>query len=66
MRDEVITENKAVGSPEPRPTVPASPSRSPNDRRSLKKLRIFALVLGIVSLAVFAAVVRLALAQSEH
>jgi membrane fusion protein, multidrug efflux system len=49
MPDDVITENKG-------PTVPASPSRSPNDRRSLKKLSVFALVLGIVSVVVFAAV----------
>ena len=56
MPDEVITENKAVATPEARPTVPASPSRSPNDQRSLRKLRVFALFLGVVSVAVFAVV----------
>jgi membrane fusion protein, multidrug efflux system len=55
MPDEVTTEKKAVGSPEPRPAVPASPSPSPNDRRSLRKLSVFALVLGIVSVVVLAA-----------
>jgi membrane fusion protein, multidrug efflux system len=56
MRDEVITENKAVGSPEPGQAAAASPLRSPSDRRSLKKLTVFALVLGIVSVVVLAAV----------
>jgi len=56
MPDEIITENKAVGSPEPRPAVSAPATRSPNDRHSLKKLSAFALVLGIVSVVVFAAV----------
>jgi membrane fusion protein, multidrug efflux system len=54
MRDEVSTENKAVGSPDPRPAVPTS-SATPSDRRSLKKLGVFALVLGIVSVVVCAA-----------
>ena len=56
MPDDVITDNKAVATPEPGPTVPASPSRSGNGRRSLKKLGVFALVLGIVSVVVLAAV----------
>lgn len=56
MDDKVITENKPMGSPEPRSTVPTSPSRSPEDRRSLKKLRVFALTLGIVSVVVFAVI----------
>lgn len=56
MGDEVTTENKTEGSAEPRPTVPAFPLPAPNDRRSLKKLSVFALVLGIVSIVVVAAV----------
>jgi membrane fusion protein (multidrug efflux system) len=56
MDDKVITENKPMSSPEPRPSVSASSSRSPEDRRSLKKLSVFALTLGIVSVVVFAVV----------
>lgn len=53
MRDEGTAVNKAVGSSEARPAVPASPSPSANDRRSLKKLGVFVLILGIVSVVVF-------------
>jgi membrane fusion protein, multidrug efflux system len=56
MPDEVITESKAVGSPEPRPAAPAPPARSANDRLSLQKLTTFALILGFVSIIVFAGV----------
>ncbi|HEV2500737.1 MAG TPA: HlyD family secretion protein [Terriglobia bacterium] len=56
MGDDVVTENKAAGSPEPGQAVAASPSPAPNGRRSLKKLSVFALVLGIVSVVVVAAI----------
>jgi membrane fusion protein (multidrug efflux system) len=56
MPDEINNENKAGSSPAAKPSVPASPSRSPDDRRPLKKLGIFALVLGVVSVVVVAVV----------
>jgi membrane fusion protein, multidrug efflux system len=56
MPDEVVSENKVVGSPEPKSAAKASPPPSLNDRRSLRKLRVFALVLGIVSAVVLAVV----------
>ena len=56
MPDEARAEGKAVAASEPKPAVPASPPRSPDFRRSLKKLSVFVLVLGILSVVVFAAI----------
>ena len=56
MDDEVRTENRAGSGSEAKVAVAAVSPQSASDRRSLKKLGRFVLVLGIVSVAVVLAV----------